>query len=42
MGWFFWLFLGGGQEQNFEYLCLLVNKNSKTFLKKTLDKIPKV
>jgi hypothetical protein len=42
MGWFFKLLLGEGQEQNFEFLYLLVNKNSKTFLKKTLDKIPKV
>ena len=42
MGWFFRLFLGGGQEQNFEYLCLLANKKTEIFLKKTLDKIPKV
>jgi hypothetical protein len=40
MGWFFQLFLSGGQEQNFEYLTTLENKNSKTFFKKPLDKIP--
>ena len=39
-GGFFQLFLGGGQEQNLEYLITLANKNSKTFFKKTLDKIP--
>ena len=42
MGWFFRLFLGGGQEQNFEYLCLLANKKTEIFLKKVLDKIPKM
>jgi hypothetical protein len=41
-GGFFRLFLGGGQEQNYEYLCLLANKKTETFLKKILDKIPKV
>ena len=40
MGWFFRLFLGGGQEQNFEYLSTLGNKNFETFFKKVLDKIP--
>ena len=32
----------GAQEQNFEYLCILGEKNSKTFFQKTLDKIPEV
>ena len=39
-GVFFQLLLGEGQEQNFEYLITLENKNSKTFFKKPLDKIP--
>ena len=39
-GGFFQLFLGCGQEQHFEYLITLENKNSKTFFKKPLDKIP--